>query len=112
MPRVPAAVGFLAAGVAGYLLGRRERGEVSYLRQALTTALHQRTHSPPPAKGWDDETEYEHLAEHEREERHRLAEEIKHHPLRERAGDEAAESGEPPGRPEVERIDRLGPRSL
>lgn len=79
MARISAAARIVAAAVGGYVVGRR--------RDELMDAV-ERFRAPPlpvrPPRGWDDETEYEHESEREVAERHRVADEIKRHPLRER----------------------------
>ena len=95
--------GFAIAAAGGYVAGRRHEEVVTALdrlRGADSVPL------PPRTRGWDDETEYEHLAEQEAADRHSLAEEIKRRPLRERtrqqAGDEGGLSPTKPKRPDPE----------
>ena len=76
-------IGFAAAAAGGYLAGRyREE-----LRGALDRALN-RAEPPQVGTSWRPsyDTEYDHVTESELAERHRIAEEIKRHPLRERSG--------------------------
>ncbi len=79
-----AALGATAAG--GYVLGRRGVD----VRVAVDRVLHRDAESGTTEialrvtrkPGYD--TEFDHVAEHEDEERHRIAEEIKNQPLHER----------------------------
>ena len=91
------AVGVVGAA-AGYVLGSR--------RDQFVAAVEAYRRSEPRVRGWDDETEFEHLVGVEQAERHRVAEEIRTHPLRERErgrlDDEDAEAlaSRPPARAE------------
>ena len=98
------ALGIVAVGVVGaaggYLVGARREQLVA------AVACYRRSSEQPKVRGWDDETEFEHLVEREQAERHRVAEEIRTHPLRERDSgqldDEDAEAlaSRPPTRAE------------
>ena len=72
--------GLAFAVVGGYILGTR-RDEV---RAALRRLRRQMPPAPPPARGWEEENEYEHEYGREAARRHEVAEEIKRRPLRER----------------------------
>jgi hypothetical protein len=87
MTRILTFAGLAAAAAGGYVLGRRGVD----VRVAVNRAFH---HPEPDTKtteialrvsrtpGYD--TEFDHVAELEHDERHRIAEEIKGHPLQER----------------------------
>lgn len=80
-----AGLGLAAAG--GYVLGRRgvdlrvavDRGPTGFDQEGKTTEFALRVSRKPCY-----DTEFDHLADLEHDERHRIAEEIKEHPLRER----------------------------
>ena len=82
MARVAFIVGLVAAGAGGYLLGRRSDEDWPGLVRELWRRGSVGGQEGPPRRQWRDETEYGRLAEREAAERHRIAEEIKHRPLR------------------------------
>lgn len=89
-------MGVAAAAVGGYLAGRyREE-----LRGAVDRALN-RTEPGQLGTSWRPsyDTEYDHVTESELAERHRIAEEIKRHPLRERSGHGSEEELETASQP-------------
>ena len=119
MTRILTAAGFAGAVVGGYVLGRRD-GDV---RVAVARALHRTDGrkttelSLSVTRKPSYDTEFDHVAEQEHAERHRIAEEIKGHPLHERRArargdkqtdeDVAAFTARPVTR---ERDDIVGPR--
>jgi len=87
MTRILTFVGLTAAAAGGYVLGRRGVD----VRVAVDRAL---PHEAPDTQTTEIsfrvtrkpcyDTEFDHVADQEHEERHRVAEEIKGHPLHER----------------------------
>ena len=82
MTRAVGVIGFAAGAVGGYLAGRYEEE----LRRAVDRALLRTPEElPHAARRPSYDTRYDHVGESELAERHRVAEEIKRNPLRERA---------------------------
>ena len=82
MTRAVGVVGLAAVAVGGYLAGRYEEELRGVLERALNRTEPEQF-GPPRRPSYG--TEYDHLEESELAERHRIAEEIKRHPLRERS---------------------------
>ena len=82
MARLGGLVLFGAAAAGGYLAGRHEHRLLSTLDGVLQRRQEQ-IERPSSRPCYD--TEFDHVAESEMAERHRIAEEIRRHPLRERA---------------------------
>ncbi len=106
-------IGLAAATAGAYVLGRRHeevRARVACMFRS-SEELAVDTTPTAPTQRYDYDTEFDHLAGTEAAERHRLAEEIKSHPLHERRalGDDEVESlsSQPLKR---ERDDVLAPR--
>lgn len=122
MTRILSLAGLGAAAVGGYVLGRRNddvravigRGRSLSVQPTQRTQIELRVTRKPCL-----DTEYDHLAEHEYDERHRAAQELKAHPLHERPSrasrrlreDEQDElRGTASQLPARERDDVVGPR--
>jgi hypothetical protein len=88
MTRILTLAGFAATAVGGYVLGRRGvdvrvavgRALQNGRPEARTTEIAFRVTQRPSY-----DTEFDHVADREHQERHRIAEEIKGNPLRERS---------------------------
>jgi hypothetical protein len=97
-----------AAAVGGYLVGRR----TDELRVRLLRALESPTPSLEQARRLSYDTEYDHLADGEHEERHRIIEEMKRRPLAEREKRRKEPDQVVASRPlQRERDNRVAPRA-